>query len=462
MNGGTASGAAASAVHSGRAGRSVRSMNHASAVPSSVHASVAASVIDNVLTSSSPTSGRHSSSIASSTPKVAARYSVKPSGSRIASGPHAAAATSARDGRRLVAVGPPSRAVLAVRDTASLMVRAGLLSAAACRPGCRRRAARTTVPAGQFVERLQDRIGRDARMQRILEADMAAGHQFLRALADEIRDELLRFRLALRDLQHRGAGHVDGPADVAFAEVVDRAAGRLVAGFGVQAVPVVVVDDAGQHAAAVDGRRHAFVVVEDLRVGLQALQPLQRRGFAVQREHRAHERQEVCVARRDADLALPFRLREIEQRGGQLLRLDFRGVVDEHVLAREHADPVAVGRVEARGHRLQRGGVGLREQALAVEQHGFRRVLGEVHVGRRAVAFRDELRGECRAFARAHLHGDAALCFEVLDELVDDLLVLRVVQRERRGMRARGVQRAGQHQRGGRRGNQVPQRAANR
>ena len=66
-------------------------------------------------------------------------------------GPHAAAATSARDGRRLVAVEPPSRAVLAVRGTASLMVRAGLPGAAACRPGCRRRAARTTVPAANSL-----------------------------------------------------------------------------------------------------------------------------------------------------------------------------------------------------------------------------------------------------------------------------------------------------------------------
>lgn len=76
-----------------------------------------------------------------------------------------------------------------------------------------------------------------------------------------------------------------------------------------QVRPVVVIDDAGCHAAAIHCRDHAFVVEY-----LEALQPLQRLLLSLEREHSAHERQKVRIAWRDTDLALPFRPGEIEQR----------------------------------------------------------------------------------------------------------------------------------------------------
>jgi uncharacterized protein (UPF0264 family) len=48
------------------------------------------------------------------------------------------------------------------------------------------------------------------------------------------------------------------------------------------------------------------------------------------------------------------------------------------------------------------------------------------------------LRRHCRAFAITDLHRNAGLLFEVLGEQIDDLFVLRVVQRDRRGVGRRG------------------------
>jgi len=65
-------------------------------VPSTAEASVAETVIESVLTSSSPTSGRKISSAASAKLNESARQNVSASGSSTSSGPSAAAAKSAR------------------------------------------------------------------------------------------------------------------------------------------------------------------------------------------------------------------------------------------------------------------------------------------------------------------------------------------------------------------------------
>src|ERR1700684_539593 len=120
MNGGIASGAAIATAQKRRAGKRVRSTNQAPAVPSPAEASVADTVIISVLTSSSPTSGRNTSSAASAKPKLAARQTVKASGSNTSSALSAAAANKPAGARLRPRAGSEATAGAAA-DTASLI-----------------------------------------------------------------------------------------------------------------------------------------------------------------------------------------------------------------------------------------------------------------------------------------------------------------------------------------------------
>src|ERR1700754_506522 len=119
MKAGMASGAALNTAHARRPGKCVRSTNHAAAVPITAASSVVETVIINVLTSSSPTSGRKIKSIASPTPKLAARQKVNAIGSNTSKALSAAAANSpggarerARAGTVGTAGGPADKASL--------------------------------------------------------------------------------------------------------------------------------------------------------------------------------------------------------------------------------------------------------------------------------------------------------------------------------------------------------------
>ena len=141
-----------------------------------------------------------------------------------------------------------------------------------------------------------------------------------------------------------------------------------------------------------------------------------------------------AVARRDADLALVGRPGEIHDRLRQLAGLDHRRVVGKHVFARQHADPVAFGRVVLRRNLGQRFCVDRREQALFREKLQLRRILGEINVRRRRRAFLGDLIGDFRSLSGFDLHRNAAAFLEVGDEQIDRLLVLTAVKRQRRGV----------------------------
>ena len=87
-----------------------------------------------------------------------------------------------------------------------------------------------------------------------------------------------------------------------------------------QPVPVVLIDHAGGDVAAVDGGDDRLVVLVDLGVALEPGEPPGGRRLAVLRDDGADDRREVGVGRGDRDLALPLRLREVEQRARQLRR----------------------------------------------------------------------------------------------------------------------------------------------
>ncbi len=281
--------------------------------------------------------------------------------------------------------------------------------------------------------------------KRIFEIDVSLSKQRLRRLADEIGEKLLRRLAVRRGLQHRRAGHVDHRADVAAGEVVEGAVHLALADLLLQARPVVVVDDPHGDATAVDGRHHAFVVVKRLGVLLEAFEPGERRCFSLERGDRADERQEVRVARRDADLALVGRPGEIHDRLRQLAGLDHGRVVGEHVFARQHADPVAFGRVVLRGDLGQRFRVDRSEQAFFREELQLRRILGEVNIRRRRRAFLSDLIGDFRSLSNLDLDRNPGAFLEVGNQEIDRLLMLAAVKRQRRSVfRERRRRGAGQ------------------
>ena len=94
--------------------------------------------------------------------------------------------------------------------------------------------------------------------------------------------------------------------------------------------------------AGVDRLEDDVVAVVHLAVVLEALQPLLGRVLALEREHRAHDRLEVGAGRGERDPALPLRLGEVDERGGQLVLLHLAGVVDEHRRPGGEAGPAAV------------------------------------------------------------------------------------------------------------------------
>ena len=126
---------------------------------------------------------------------------------------------------------------------------------------------------------------------------------------------------------------------------------------------------------------------------------------------------------------------EIHDRGGQLVGGQQRAVVDEHGRAGGDAGPVALGGPELRGDLLQRRGLERGEQPAVRDQRHRRRVLGDEDVGGRGRALGDDLVGELAVVAVAHHHANARARGEVLHPLLGQVLVLRVVERDRDRLR---------------------------
>ena len=180
-----------------------------------------------------------------------------------------------------------------------------------------------------------------------------------------------------------------------------------------------------------------FVVVEDHGVVVQTLQPIERGRAPFQGDDRADQRQEIGVGRRNRDLSFPFRLGQIEQGGGQRRLLNHAGIERQHVFARQNADPIAGGPAVLRGHVGQRRRSDFRQQPLLRQQLEFGRVLGEENVGGGRRSFLHELAGQLRTFAGMNLDVDPCFLGERLGQQVDGLLMLRGIERQRRGERSR-------------------------
>ncbi len=159
MKAGIASGAAVSTAHIRRPGRCVRSTNQAAAVPTTAQTSVADTVINSVLISSSPTSGRKIRSTASARPKLAARQKVNAIGSSTSKALSAAAANNPRGARKRARAGAGVTAG-GPADTASLIYSKpawrSSLPAWLSSPSC------WMVSAGGFSSANGLRIGSDA------------------------------------------------------------------------------------------------------------------------------------------------------------------------------------------------------------------------------------------------------------------------------------------------------------
>ena len=183
--------------------------------------------------------------------------------------------------------------------------------------------------------------------------------------------------------------------------------------------------------AVVDGGDDPLVVVVVLGVGGEAFEPGLRGRFAVELLDRADDRHEVGLGGRDRQLALPFRLGEVEDRGRQFAGRDQVRVVDHHGLARRDSDPVPGRRAVLRGHFVQGRGIDLGEQFLAGQQFQRRRVLGQDDVGGGGVSLLLDLAGEPLVLAVADLDLGAVLLFEALDQRFGHRFVLGAVEGQR-------------------------------
>ena len=164
---------------------------------------------------------------------------------------------------------------------------------------------------------LRSLLGRH-RGERVFEVDVGGADGGLGPGVHQEGHETLGGVRVGRGLEHGGARDVHQPAEVATGEVVDPAGGLGGTLLGLEAGPVVVVDDAGRDRTAVDGGDHALVVVEHLGVGLEAAEPGEGGGLALEGHHGAHQGQEVGVAGGDGDAALPLGLARSSTEAGSL------------------------------------------------------------------------------------------------------------------------------------------------
>ena len=207
----------------------------------------------------------------------------------------------------------------------------------------------------------------------------------------------------------------------------------LAADLVAQAVPVVVVDEAGGDLALVDGGDDQLVVVVDLGVALDALEPGQSAAALPRRcAIEVMQRLEVGLARGDRDLALPLRRGEVEQRGRQVAVLDAGSCCRPAPRRGPRRRPRrACGELSALGTAFSVAAGTVASSPALCERLQGRRILGEEDVGGRARALLDDLIRERRLVGRANRDLDAGLLLEVGDELRDGLLVLAAVDRER-------------------------------
>ncbi len=187
-------------------------------------------------------------------------------------------------------------------------------------------------------------------------------------------------------------------------------------------------------------------------VGLDRLEPLLGRRGALGVRDRGHDRLEVGLGRRQAELALPLGLGQVEHRGGHLVGLQLVGVVGDDRDAGRDADPVAGRRAVLAGDRGEGGRRERRQQALLLQGHQRRRVLRVEDVGRGVRTLLHDLLGQRVLVLAADLDGDAGLGLEGGGQRLGRLLVLAAVERDGAAVAAARPGRAGGARAAARRG----------
>ncbi|MNF92341.1 hypothetical protein D3C84_749820 [compost metagenome] len=207
-----------------------------------------------------------------------------------------------------------------------------------------------------------------------------------------------------------------------------------------------MVDHAAVDLAGIDRLEHGAVAPVRGEVAFHPFQPLQGRGFTLERQHGGNDRLEVGAGRRSAPAAFPVRTGEVHQRLGQFGFRQFARVVDEYRGARGNGHPVAMGRTVGRvdlfkGRRCHR-----REQPGVVDQHHGRGILGQEHIRRGGRAFLHDLIAHLGVVTIAHGDLDPGFLGEACNPGFSQALVLGVVDHDAVGVS--GVPMAGAQQRG--------------
>ena len=115
------------------------------------------------------------------------------------------------------------------------------------------------------------------------------------------------------------------------------------------------------------------------------------------------------------------RIGEVEDRVGQVGRVDQLGVVDEDPDPAGEPDPVAVGRVVLGRDRVEQR-VGERLQPPGLVEKGDRaRTLGDEDVGRRVVALGVDQQGQFARVAVADVDAEVVVLGELLEQRPDEV-----------------------------------------
>src|SRR3984957_2659529 len=317
---GIASGMTSSTAQTRRPGRFVRSTSQAAPVPMTAHRKVTATVSRTVFHSSMPVSGRKI------WPATVLRPAPCDSTMRNTSGTASSAAmaalTAIRPGRRrprragtaaTASVAGPACAVWLIAPVLIGVPRSqqsGLAQQRDCPTAVAELADGDRVRP-QLAERRLGRLSGHAGCDRVLEAQRVAialagsPDDFLALLADQERQELLRFGLMLTRAHDPGAGHVHHVTGIAGREKRQPGVNVCRSDLGSQAEPVVLVDDPEGRLTPVHLVHHGLIVAVDMVRGIRVdgFQPGERRGLAVRPQVRGHDRLEVRLTRRERQLA---------------------------------------------------------------------------------------------------------------------------------------------------------------
>ena len=232
----------------------------------------------------------------------------------------------------------------------------------------------------------------------------------------------------LAGFEHTCAGHGNQAARITVGEVMQL--GVQLAFFALQGKPVVVIDQHCRHFAILDSFERHHVVGVGLAEGTQASQPFFCGFTAMQFDDGHGLFLKRAAGGHETDLALPFGVSKVQYRLWEVLFINLFRVERNHASTCSHADPRAIGGHVFLGQCLQGGVISLGQETLFAQVVQWRGFLGVEHVGGRAITFFHDLAGQLVAAAFAHIHMNAGLGFERGGEVITDLLVLTVVERQ--------------------------------